>query len=135
MSKRIESEKLIIDCHSEKAYDFIGNFDNFSHLLPGAVQNWQSDGESCTFVIKGLPTLGLRITGKTPYSQISMIGEGKLPFGFTFDAFIEETSMQQCKSHLTIDADMNPFIATMAEKPLQNFIDMLINKLKLELEK
>ncbi len=135
MSKRIESQKLLIDCHSEKAFDFIGNFDNFSALIPGAVQNWQSNGDSCTFEIKGLPTLGLRITGKTPYSQISMIGEGKIPFGFTFDAYIEETSLRQCTSHLMIDADMNPFIASLAEKPLKNFVDMLINKLKTELER
>ncbi len=135
MSRRIESEKLIINCPPQKVYDFLGNFDNFSSLLPGQVANWQSTGDSCSFEVKGMATLGLRITEKIPFTKISMKGEGKIPFGFTLDSFIKEISSQQCQVQMVIDADMNPFIAMMAEKPLQNFIDMVLPRLKQEMEK
>ncbi len=135
MSRRIESEKLIINCPPQKVYDFLGNFDNFSSLLPGQVANWQSTGDSCSFEVKGMATLGLRITEKIPFTKISMKGEGKIPFGFTLDSFIQEISSQQCQVQMVIDADMNPFIAMMAEKPLQNFIDMVLPRLKQEMEK
>jgi hypothetical protein len=135
MSRRIESQKLIINCLPQKVFDFLGDFDNFSSLLPEQVINWQSTGDACSFEVKGLATLGLRITSKTPFSRISMIGEGKLPFGFTLDTYISEEGINQCQVQLVIDADMNPFIAMMAEKPLQNFVDMLLPRLKVEMEK
>ena len=135
MSKRIESQKAIIDCQPQKIYDFLTNFDNFARLLPEQVVNWQSTGDSCSFEVKGLATLGLRITSKTPNTEIIMIGEGKLPFGFTLETFIRQTTSDQCQAQMVIDADMNPFIAMMAEKPLQNFVDMIVPKLKEEMEK
>jgi carbon monoxide dehydrogenase subunit G len=135
MSKRIESEKVIINCPPEKVYNFLGNFDNFSSLMPEQVINWKSDGDSCSFEIKGLASLGLRIIEKNPFTKISMQGEGKIPFGFTWDSFIRETFDKQCEVQLVIDADMNPFIAMMAEKPLQNFVNVILPRLKEEMEK
>ncbi len=135
MSKRIESQNTIINCKSEKIYHFLGDFTNFTPLLPEQVANWQSNADTCSFEVKGMATLGLRITGRTPYTKISMVGEGRLPFGFTIETSIRETGPLQCQVLLVIDADMNPFIAMMAEKPLQNFVDMLLPRLKEEMEK
>jgi carbon monoxide dehydrogenase subunit G len=135
MSRRIESQRVIINCQAEKVFNFLSNFDNFEHLLPEQVTNWSSTGDSCSFEVKGLATLGLRITSKIPFSSIIMIGEGKLPFGFTIDTLIKQTEAQNCEVQMVINADMNPFIAMMAEKPLQNFIDLLLPRLKQEMEK
>jgi carbon monoxide dehydrogenase subunit G len=135
MSRRIESQKLIINCLPEKVFNTLGNFDNFTSLLPEQVANWQSTGDSCSFEVKGLATLGLRITSKTPFSKINMKGEGKIPFGFNLETYIQDAGNQQCQVQLIIDADMNPFIAMMAEKPLQNFVDALLTRLKEEMEK
>ena len=135
MSKQIKSDKVSINCPAEKVYGFLSNFDHFSALLPEQVINWQSNGDSCTFEVKGLATLGLRIIEKVPFTKIGMQGEGKIPFGFTLDSFFEQVSEQECTAQMVIDADMNPFIAMMVEKPLQNFVDLLIKKLKEEMEK
>lgn len=135
MSKRIESEKVNILCSTEKVYNFISNFDHFSDLLPEQVENWQSSGDACSFEVKGLATIGLRITSKTPFSNVSMKGEGKLPFNFTFEVNISEIAPQESLVQIVIDSDMNQFIAMMAAKPLQNFVDILVSKLKMELEK
>jgi hypothetical protein len=59
MSRQIESEKVTIKSHPERIFNFIGNFDNFKSLLPDKVENWQSTGDSCSFEVKGLATLGL----------------------------------------------------------------------------
>lgn len=135
MSKRIESEKIIINCQAEKVYNFLGNFDNFSSLMPEQVINWQSTGDSCSFEIKGLASLGLRIIEKNPFSKIIMQAEGKIPFSFTWNSLFQEISLEQCEVQMVIDADMNPFIAMMAEKPLQNFVNVILPRLKEEMEK
>jgi hypothetical protein len=135
MSRHIESQRTDINCEPEKVYNFLGSFDNFETLLPEQVENWQSTGDSCSFEVKGLAALGFRITSKIPFSKISMIGEGKLPFNFTFETLIEEITPGHCQVQAIIDADMNPFIAVVAEKPLQNFIDLIVIKLKEQMEK
>ena len=135
MSRRIESQNTIIRCEPQKVFGFLGNFDNFAALLPDQVDNWQSTGDSCSFEVKGLATLGLRITDKIPFTRLVMAGEGKIPFGFTLETDIQETAPGECRVQLVINADMNPFIAMMAEKPLQNFVDLLLPRLKEEMEK
>lgn len=135
MSRQIKSDKVIINSLAEKVYTFISNFDNFAKLLPEQVENWQSSGDSCSFEVKGLAAIGLRIIKKLPFSKVTMLGEGKLPFNFTLDANIIETPARQCEVELVIDSDMSQFIAMMAAKPLQNFVDLLVGKLKLEMEK
>jgi carbon monoxide dehydrogenase subunit G len=135
MSKRIESEKVTINSSPEKIFNFIGNFDNFSALLPEKVENWQSTGDSCSFEVKGLATLGLRITERVPFTKVTMTGEGKLPFDFTLAAIMHETSLQQSEVQLIVDSDMSQFIAMMAANPLKDFINALVNKLKIEMEK
>jgi len=135
MSRRIESEIVTINALPEKVYNFISNFDNFTNLVPEQVENWQSTGDSCSFEVKGLATLGLRITGKSPFSKVTMKGEGKLPFNFTIESLIQETFPGQCQVQLILDSDMSQFIAVMAANPLRNFIDVIVKKLKQVMEK
>jgi carbon monoxide dehydrogenase subunit G len=135
MSKRIESDIVRIVSKPEKIYNFISNFDNFSYLLPEKVENWQSTGDSCSFEVKGLATLGLLFTEKSPYSKVRMKGEGKLPFNFTLEANIDEKEYNDCEVQLIIDSDMSHFISLMAANPLKNFIDTLASRLKIEMEK
>jgi len=130
MSKIINSDAVTINRSQADVYAFISDFNNFGHLMPEQVVNYQSQTDSCSFEIKGLATLGLRIIEKFPYSKVIMKGEGKLPFDFTFiysSHIVNETSAEII---LTIDADMNPFMAMMAASPLQNFVNMLAAKLK-----
>jgi len=135
MSRKTESEKKTILCAASKAYNFIGSFDNFGHLVPDQIVNWKSDGDSCSFEIKGLASLGLRITERTPNSKIIMVGEGKIPFAFSFNILIQELAAQECQVQIVIDSEMSPIMAMMAEKPLLNFADMVLTKLKVEMEK
>ena len=135
MSRHIESEKVGIDCPSDKVYNFLSNFDNFAHVLPEQVAEWHSTGDSCSFEVKGLTTIGLRIVEKIPYSKICIKGEGKLPFGFSFNILISEITVLQCMVQIVFDSDMSPFMAMMAEKPLLNFADMILHQLKKEMER
>jgi carbon monoxide dehydrogenase subunit G len=135
MSRKIESQKVTIDCKAEKVYTFLSNFDNFESLLPEQVDNWVSTGDTCSFEVKGLATLGLRIVSKVPFSHISMIGEGKIPFNFSLDTHILEVEQEKCLVQSSITAEMNPFIAMVAEKPLQTLVEQIVVKLKFEMEK
>lgn len=135
MSRHIESQQVSINCPAEKVFNFLGDFKNFGHLLPEEVINWKTDGETCSFEVKGLATLGLRMIEKIPFSSIIMKGEGNIPFQFSLKTSILDKGHDQCAVRLFIDSEMSGIIAMMAEKPLVNFVDILVDKLKFEMEK
>lgn len=135
MSRRLESQKVEINRNAGLIYNFLSNFDNFNHVLPSEVVNWQSSGDACSFEVKGLATIGLRIIEKTANSLVRMKGEGKIPFAFSFDFVINEQTVTLSEVQIQALADMNPFIAMMAEKPLLNLMDEIIVRLKQEMEK
>ena len=135
MSKKIESEITMINRPAAAMYTFLNDFNNFSHLMPEQVINWQATSDTCTFEIKGLATLGMRIIERVPYSKLVMKGEGKIPFDFLLNSNITPVNDNSSRVQLVIVADMNPFISMMAEKPLANFVDMLVVKLKEVMEK
>ena len=135
MSKKIESEITVINRPAAAMFTFLNDFNNFSHLMPEQVINWQATSDTCTFEIKGLATLGMRIIERVPYSKLVMKGEGKIPFDFLLNSNITPVNDNSSRVQLVIVADMNPFISMMAEKPLANFVDMLVVKLKEVMEK
>lgn len=126
---RIESEKVEINKSSKEIFDFLGNFNNFQKLMPEQVENWQSTADECSFTIKGMASLGMKIAEKIPNTEIRIIPHGKTPFDFKLFCLIEEKGNSSLVQ-LFFDADLNPFLKMIAEKPLQNFLNLLVSKMK-----
>ena len=135
MGKKIESEITTINRPVGDIYNFLNDFNNFSHLMPEQVVNWQATSDTCSFEIKGLASLEMRIIDRVPESKIIMKGEGKIPFDFFLNSNLSPVTESSGKVQLVIEAEMNPFISMMAEKPLGNFINLLVVKLKEVMEK
>ena len=126
---KIESEKVTLNKPAKEVYDFLSDFNNFEKLMPEQVVNWQSTSDECSFTIQGMATLGMKIVEKEPDSLIKIIKNGSAPFDFTLSCLIDE-SAQPCTVQLVFDVDLNPVMKMMAVKPLTNFLNILVNKLK-----
>lgn len=125
-----DSDEVNINRSSSFVYDFLSDFNNFEKLMPPQISEWQSDGESCSFNIQNMATLGMRYESKTPHQHIKINSEGKSPFPFDLQCFIQENSLEACKVKLQFNAKMSPMIKMMAARPLENFINILAVKLK-----
>ncbi len=132
--KHIESEKLIINCKQDKIFTFLSNFNNFGKLMPEQIINWQSTEDSCSFTIKGMTDLSMKIKEKHAFHNILITSFGKVPFDFELKCSFEDLGNFQTQSQLIFIADLNPMLSMMASKPLQNFVNMLNDKLKLMAE-
>lgn len=130
MSKVIKSDTVTINRPAADIFNYITDFKNFGRMMPEQVANYQAETDACSFEIKGMASLGLRITEKHPFTRVVMNAEGKLPFGFTFTCNTDAVSENSTEVVLVIDADMNPFMTMMAATPLQNFVNLLAGKLK-----
>ncbi len=127
---RLESEKATINKSSKEIYDFLSNFSNIGSLMPSQVINFETDGDTCKFTIQGMATLGMKYSTKTPNSELIMSKHEKAPFDFNLICKIKELTSNSSEVQLLFDADLNPFLKMMAEKPLTNFINLLLNRYK-----
>lgn len=98
--------------------------------MPPQVTDWRSDGESCSFNIQNMATLGMRFKSKTPDSHIFIQADGKVPFQFDLQCFIRKVDEESCIAGLELNADLNPMMMMLAAKPLGNFINILAEKLR-----
>ena len=129
---RIESDKTQINKSQSEAFSFLSDFNNYQKLMPEQVVDWTSTETECSFTIKGMASLGMKMVEKKPESEIKIIKNGKAPFDFELHCIIEPANgnPNNCNLQLFFNADLNPFLKMMAEKPLKNFLNILVNNFK-----
>ena len=126
---RIESDQVTIHKTAKEVFDFMSDFNNFKKLMPEQVVNWQSTSDECSFTIQGMATLGMKIVEKNPNTFIKIIKNGSAPFDFTLSCMMDDLQ-KDSSIQLAFDVDLNPMMKMMATKPLTNFLNILVNKLK-----
>lgn len=122
---------ILSETHSAKSttdtlFDFMGDFNNFKHLLPeDKIQDFECSSEQCSFGIKGLMPLTIKIKERLPKSRITFETTGIAKFIFTLHIHLLENQ----QTNVELEGDMNPFIKAMAEKPLRELVNTMSSKL------
>ncbi len=114
---------------ADHIYQFLTDFHNFEKLLPEQVINWEATAEQCSFTIKGMADLALIMGQNQPGSKVVYQSVKPSPFDFSlmFDLLANENiTTVQC----LLSAKLNPMLKMMASRPLQNFVNLLVEKLK-----
>lgn len=130
---RIESDAVLINKPPEKVFDFLSDMNNLKKLMPEQVVNWKSNKDSCTFTIKEMADLSLKIIERAPYKKILMESGDKAPLKFIMETEISKINENQSCGRIILNAELNTMMEMLAKNPLQNFVNMLAGKLK-ELE-
>ena len=126
----ISSNKQTVESSPKVIFDFISDFNHFEALLPtDKIENFKCTSDSCSFKIKGMADLALKIGEKESPSRIRVISEGGKPFPFHFDVNIAELGETSSEVFIDFEGDINQFMKMMVEKPLTNFFNMLVEKL------
>ena len=131
METKFESKVGKINSSEEKIYGFISDFNNFRQFIPeDKVKGFQSTEDNCRFNITGAGEIGLKILEKIPTHTIKITGEGMSNQSFIFWVQLKGVSDNDTRIKLTIKADLNPVLKMMASKPLQNFLDKLVEAME-----
>jgi carbon monoxide dehydrogenase subunit G len=126
----ISSDKVLISRTDRVVFDFVSDFDNFGKLMPEQVTDWKSTPDTCSFTISGMASLSMRMSLRQPYDKLVMTSEGKTPFAFELKSHFKAIADDSTEAQLVFDAQLSPMIAMMATRPLQNFVNILVHKLK-----
>jgi carbon monoxide dehydrogenase subunit G len=124
-----KSDKINIQKSPEEIYNFLSDFNNFEKLMPEQVTNWKATNESCSFTIQGMADLAMKMGENTEFSKITYVSDGNKPFAFNLNTHIISNS-ENSETQIILNADLNPMLKMMASRPLQNFVNLLVNKLK-----
>lgn len=127
---KIESQRVEVNKPAAELFSFLSDFNNFQRLMPEQVVNWQSTADECSFTISGMATIGMKIVERTPNSYLKIVSHGKVPFAFTLHAHLQAVSENVTSGQLIFEADLNPMLKMMVEKPLTKFFNSLADKMK-----
>jgi carbon monoxide dehydrogenase subunit G len=136
------SDIKFIDQNEELVFNYLSNFDNFSHYLNESVldkvsqqvpqikvTDFESDNDSCRFNITGMGQSEIRIVNREPFKTIKIESSGKLPVEITFWIQLMAVTPSQTKMKLTLHAEMGMMIKMMAGKKLEAGINQLADML------
>ena len=127
---KIESKIGNLNCSSEEVYSFLSDFNNLTSLIPAdKVKDWKATTERCTFSIENAGEMGLEIIEKEPTKLIKITGIESVPYKFFLWIQLKEIADSETKIKLTIKAKLNPIVKSAANKPLQTFVDSLVDQL------
>ena len=128
---KLESKIGKKNTKDEQIYNFLTNFDNFKHLVPqDKIKDWQSDENSCSFTVDMVGKTGFKIIEKEPFKLIKLTSIDKTQYSFSFWIQLKAMTENETAIKLTMDADINPMMATMAKGPVKKFLDTLVERLE-----
>ena len=122
-----KSPEVIINRSAKDFFNKIGNLNNLKEIMPSSIEEFESTENTCSFKMKGMPSLNLELGEKTPFSKISLIAkDSQVPF--SLDCIITEKG-EKCQAILEINAELNMMMEMMVKKPLTEFLNVLASKM------
>ncbi len=125
-----ESSLKTIYNNRKPVFGFLSNLSNFRSLLPeGTVKNFQVDNDRCSFSVDGLGNIGVRMVSADPDNKIKFESEGAVPFRFNLLVELEEKGDNITTMKLLFDAELNMMMKMVAQKPIEDGLEMIASKL------
>lgn len=123
---KIESNVKQIAYSQESVYNKLSDFNNIKKVMDiipsDQVKDLQYDTDTISFSVSPVGTISLRIINREP-SKCIKISTEKSPVALTAWIQIVPVEDTSCKLKITVEADVNPFLAKMVEKPLGEGIE------------
>jgi len=126
---KIESKRVEIKASAEKTYGLVSNFNNFGSSLPPEVKDWRSTENNCSFEINGMAKINIDIIDKQPCRSVTYKATANQPIGMVLVGHIEEVG-SSCCAKIVLEADVPMALSLMMKKPLEKFVDVLVDKVK-----
>lgn len=130
----IESPVIRVGLAQRELHEHLSNPANLESLLPAEyVQDFESEGDQCSFKVVGGFSVVIKQSGGEPPRQVRYASQKGTPIRFVLDIWIEADQLgSETTSTLQVkcDAELNPFMKMMAEKPLQSIFSSMAEAVK-----
>jgi len=126
---KIESKSVSIPANPEDVFKYVSDLNNFINLLPqDRISEWESRDDYCSFKVQGTATIDLHLKSSKEFSELYLESGEKAPFPIKLTVFLSANE-KGTKAYQIMEAEINPFLKMMVEKPLANLFDYIADKL------
>jgi carbon monoxide dehydrogenase subunit G len=124
----LEGRKIIVNKSSSELAGMLKNPQDYKDLMPEGLQSFEAREDGFKFGLKGMPEIALKIDNVSDKQVVLKSASSSLDFALT--GSMNALNENQTEVQLLFDGKFNPFIKMMVEKPLQNFINSLTDKIE-----
>ncbi len=126
-----ESRKGNLTCTAQECFAFTTDLRHFEGFIPNnTINNWKAEKESCSFTVSMLGTVSVRLTEKEMYKRVVYKGDALKKNDFELTLNINGNDDQPAEVKVILNAELNPMMKMIAAKPIEQFLEMLINEME-----
>lgn len=119
----IRSREVVVGIAAEELRAFLLDLTNLESLLPeDKVKGFSGNGQEISFRIQGGLEIRLTRTSDDFEGGVLRLFGGGAPFAFHLDLHVHDAD-PGARAHVHCEADLNPFLRMMAQKPLEALFD------------
>lgn len=124
----LEGRKIIVNKSASELAGMLKNPQDYKDLMPEGLQSFEAREDGFKFGLKGMPEIALKIDNVSDTEVVLKSASSSLDFALTGN--MNPLNESQTEVQLLFEGKFNPFIKMMVEKPLQNFINSLTDKIE-----
>ncbi|PWN63886.1 orotate phosphoribosyltransferase [Chryseobacterium viscerum] len=124
----LEGRKIIVNKSSKELTELLKSPGNYKDFMPDGLQKFETRDNGFKFGLQGMPEIALKIDEVD--DQKAVLRSASSSLDFTLTATLNPISENQTEVQMLFEGKFNPFIKMMVEKPLQNFINTLTDKIE-----
>lgn len=124
----LEGRKIIVNKSSKELSELLKSPENYKEFMPDGLQKFETRDNGFKFGLQGMPEIALKIDEVN--DQKAILKSASSSLDFTLTATLNPVNENQTEVQMLFEGKFNPFIKMMVEKPLQNFINALTDKIE-----
>ena len=124
----LEGRKIIVNKSVQELKEMLKHPSDYQYLMPESLQFFETTEKGFKFSLKGMPEIALDIEETTDGSVA--LKSAKAGLDFSLKGQMQAINDSKSEVQLLFKGNFNPFIKMMVEKPLQNFINTLTDKIE-----
>lgn len=128
---KLTSKTGTAKANQEKVFNYLTDFRNFTHLMPAdKIDDIEVTEDTVKFTLPGLGLVGLKIAAKEPYNKLVIDAIKGTAADFIMRIQLNPATPDTSTISLELDANLNMFVEMMAKNPLQQFLNLMIDKVE-----
>jgi len=135
--KNYRGNTELVSRSAQEVFEFVSDFRHFEHFLPEQITDWEANEEYCIFAVTGLGKVKMVFHSREPYHKVVVqpATDSGFPVPFFLSLLIhqQENKPDESTFQFEIEAEVNPMIAMMVDRPLKQFVEVITLRLKTQL--
>jgi hypothetical protein len=132
----INSKKINVLAKNSVLFGMLTNCNNIGKYIPTEkINDLQTTENTCSFSVSGAGKIEMTLVEKNPFSTVTFSVGNAAAKDVKILFYINETNEHACELHAEAFLEVPFFMSAMLKNPLQKFMDILMDYIKIEGEK